>query len=304
MIENHGQGGVCWQAPPLSYRHHFIIMTAITIPQLQAMKGRNKIVVLSLYTAPMARLCDPFADVLLVGDSVGMVLYGFDSTLPVTLEMMIRHGQAVRGATERSLVVVDMPFGTVEKTIADAVANCRRVMTDTASHNQAGQAVTIDAVKIEGGKEMADTIAAVVKANIPVMGHVGLLPQRAKQLGGFKAQGLNKNDWQGIIDDAIAVEKAGAFAIVVEAVAAGLGKEISRAVKVPTIGIGAGADCDGQVLVADDMLGLTYRNRKKPRFLRQFADLSQAIENAARDFAQAVKNGDFPSEAETYKEKS
>ncbi|MDI9313401.1 MAG: 3-methyl-2-oxobutanoate hydroxymethyltransferase [Hydrotalea sp.] len=282
----------------------FTTLPANTIPALQAMKGREKIVVLSLYTHPMAALCAPATDVLLVGDSLGMVLYGFDSTLPVTLEMMIRHGQAVRAGAPESLVVIDMPFGTVEKTTPEAIANCRRVMQETTAHDPAGQELKVAGVKIEGGKEMAETIGGVVSAGIPVMGHVGLLPQRAKQLGGFKAQGIDKKDWPRIIDDALAVERAGAFAIVVEAVAAGLGREITNAVKIPTIGIGAGADCDGQVLVADDMLGITYHQRKKPRFVRQFATLDKTIQTATSDFAQAVKNGDFPRDEETYKEKN
>ena len=289
---------VCYKNP------HRNALPQITIPTLQAMKGREKIVVLSLYTHPMAVLCAPFADILLVGDSLGMVLYGFDSTLPVTLEMMIRHGQAVRAGAPQSMVVIDMPFGTVEKTTLEAIKNCQRVMDETMAQSSTGQELKIAGVKIEGGKEMADTIAALHTANIPVMGHVGLLPQRAKQLGGFKAQGLDKKDWQGIIDDAIAVEQAGVFAIVVEAVAAGLGREITKAVKVPTIGIGAGGDCDGQVLVADDMLGITYQNKKKPRFVRQFASMNKIITDAAADFSHAVKNGDFPRDEETYKEKS
>lgn len=268
-------------------------MPAITIPQLLSMKGKEKIVALSLYTKPMAQLCDGASDIILVGDSLGMVLYGFDSTVDVTLDMMITHGRAVARHTQHALCVIDMPFGTVEKDRGEAIKNCQRVLDETGAA----------AVKIEGGKEMAETIAALTAQKIPVMGHVGLLPQRAKELGGFKTQGLDKNDWQKIIDDAKAVEAAGAFALVIESVAAGLGAAITKTVAIPTIGIGAGQGCDGQILVADDMVGLTYHQQKRPRFLRLFAAVDRVISQAAADFAKAVKKGDYPRAEESYKEK-
>ncbi|MGI9462154.1 MAG: 3-methyl-2-oxobutanoate hydroxymethyltransferase [Alphaproteobacteria bacterium] len=263
----------------------------ITIPQLQAMKGKEKIVALSLYTQPMAQLCDPIVDIILVGDSLGMVLYGFDSTLPVTLDMMIQHGRAVATTTTHALSVIDMPFGTVENNINSAIKNCHRVLDKTGAK----------AVKIEGGQDMAKTISAICEKKIPVMGHIGMLPQRAKDFGGFKTQGLESDSWQNIINDAIAIEKAGVFAIVIESVVADLASEITKAVKIPTIGIGASKICDGQILVADDMLGLTYHQKKSPRFVRRFTELDNIIIHATKHFATSVKGGDFPNDNETYK---
>ncbi|MCX8515683.1 MAG: 3-methyl-2-oxobutanoate hydroxymethyltransferase [Alphaproteobacteria bacterium] len=268
-------------------------MSTITIPHISAMKGGEKIVVLSLYTSAMAELVDDACDIILVGDSLGMVLYGFPDTPKVTLAMMIEHGRAVARHSRHALVVIDMPYGTVEHDKETALKNCQKVMAETGAA----------AVKIEGGQKMAPTIAYITRHNIPVMGHVGLLPQQAPLLGGFKAQGLDKDDWQAIIDDATAIANAGAFSIVIECVAAPLAEKITAAVAVPTIGIGASPICDGQVLVADDMIGLTYQGRKRPRFVRPFADAGTLVKQAARHYRQAVRDGSFPNDKEIYQPK-
>jgi 3-methyl-2-oxobutanoate hydroxymethyltransferase len=259
----------------------------ITAPQIRARKGGEKLVCLTAYTAPMAALLDPHADLLLVGDSLGMVVHGLPSTVGVTLDMMILHGQAVMRGSKAAMVVVDMPFGSYEGSAESAYANATRVLKETGAQ----------AVKVEAGATVVENIAYLVKRGIPVMGHVGLLPQSVLVDGGFKAKGKAADERQRILDDARATAEAGAFAIVVEGVAEGLAREITAAVDVPTIGIGASAGCDGQILVTDDMLGLFDWT---PKFVRRYADLRGEIGRAAQAYAEDVRARRFPGAGETY----
>lgn len=259
----------------------------LTVPDIAARKGQEPVVVLTAYTAPMAGLLDPHCDVLLVGDSLGNVIYGFDTTLPVTLDMMIAHGAAVVRGSDHACVIIDMPFRTVEESPAQAFRNAARVIAETGA---AG-------VKIEGGVHMAETIAFLVARGIPVMGHVGLRPQSVNVMGGFKTQGRRKSEWQAIIADAEAVAAAGAFSVVLEGMAAPLADEITQKVAAVTIGIGASAQCDGQVLVTEDMLGFFP---SAPKFVRRFAGLGVAIDKAAAEYAEAVRSRHFPATEHTY----
>ena len=245
-------------------------------------KGGAPIVCLTAYTAPLARLVDPFVDLLLVGDSVGMVLYGFENTLPVTLEMMIAHGAAVVRSTAQAVVVVDMPYGSYEASPEQAVANAGRVLRETGC----------DAVKLEGGQPMAATVRRLTEAGIAVMGHVGLLPQSVEKMGGFRIQGRDAASRASVQADAAAIAGAGAFAIVIEGTVEPVARAITAAVAVPTIGIGASAGCDGQILVIDDVLGLTP---KPPRFAKCFAEIGPAIAAAAASYAADVRAGRFPA---------
>lgn len=258
-----------------------------TVPDIAARKGGEPVVVLTAYTAPMARLLDPHCDVLLVGDSLGNVVYGFDTTLPVTLDMMIAHGAAVVRGSSSACVVVDMPFRSVEESPAQAFRNCARVLAETGAA----------AIKIEGGVHMAETIAFLVARGIPVMGHVGLRPQSVNVMGGFKAQGRRKSEWEAIIADAQAVSEAGAFAIVLEGLAEPLAVKITEAVPAVTIGIGASAQCDGQVLVVDDMLGMFSTT---PKFVRRYAEVGEVIAKAAGRYAEEVRARRFPDAEHTY----
>jgi 3-methyl-2-oxobutanoate hydroxymethyltransferase len=257
-------------------------------------KAGEKLVVLTAYHAQSARMADPHCDVLLVGDSLGNVLYGFDTTLPVTLDMMIMHGRAVVAASRRALVVVDMPFASYEVSKEQAFASAARVMQETGC----------GAVKLEGGVHFAQTIAFLVARGIPVMGHVGLTPQSIHTIGSFRSQGkaeaaaLGSSNQPGPIEaDAIAVAEAGAFSMVIEAVVEPLARHISERVAVPTIGIGASLACDGQVLVLEDMLGMTERTA---RFVRRFADLGSEADAAIGAFADAVRKGAFPAREHLY----
>ncbi|MFA5123652.1 3-methyl-2-oxobutanoate hydroxymethyltransferase [Zavarzinia sp.] len=260
-----------------------------TVPRLRARKGGEPVVVLTAYTAPMARLLDPHADVLLVGDSLGMVVYGLPSTVPVTIDMMIAHGAAVVRGAEKALVVIDMPFGTYEEGPEQAFRNAVRILQETGA----------SAVKLEGGAVMADTIAFLTRRGVPVMGHIGLLPQSVNTLGGYAALGTaNTDGWDAIVADAVAVADAGAFMIVVEAVSEPLAVRITESVRVPTIGIGASAACDGQVLVIDDMLGMSLRT---PKFVKRYAELGGLIGDAAAAYAAEVRSRSFPDERYTYK---
>lgn len=260
-----------------------------TVPKLRARKGTEPIVCLTAYTAPMAQLLDPHADLLLVGDSLGMVLYGLPSTVPVTLDMMIAHGAAVARGASKALVVVDMPFGSYEESPQQAYRNAVRVLRETGA----------SAVKLEGGRVMAETIAFLTSRGIPVMGHIGLLPQSVNASGGYAALGTaDTSGWDAIVADAVAVADAGAFLIVVEAVSEPLAVRITESIKVPTIGIGASAACDGQVLVIDDMLGMSSRT---PKFVKRYAELGVAIGEAAGRYADDVRSRQFPSEQYTYK---
>jgi 3-methyl-2-oxobutanoate hydroxymethyltransferase len=259
----------------------------IAAPDIAARKGKTPIVCLTAYTAPVAELLDDHCDLLLVGDSVGMVVHGLPNTVGVTLEMMILHGQAVMRGSRKAMVVVDMPFGSYEGAPEVAYDNAARVMKETGAQ----------AVKVESGPTIDATIAYLVKRGIPVMGHVGLRPQATLVDGGFKAKGRTEAERARILDEARAAAAAGAFAIVVEGVAEGLAREITETVDIPTIGIGASAGCDGQILVTDDMLGLFDWT---PKFVRRYADLRGEITKAAAAYADDVRARRFPGPAEIY----
>ncbi len=259
----------------------------ITVPEIRAAKSAQKIVVLTAYTAPMAALLDAHCDMLMVGDSLGMVVYGMDSTLPVTLEMMIAHGAAVVRASKRASVVVDMPFGSYQASPEQAFTNAARILKETGAAS----------IKMEGGAQLAPTIRFLSERGIPVMAHIGLMPQHSNRLGGFKTQGKDDAARAAILADAHAVADAGAFAVVIEGVVESLARDITRAIAIPTIGIGASAACDGQVLVVDDMLGMFERSA---RFVKKYADMRNIISDAAKTYAAQVRDGTFPSDAECY----
>ncbi|PKP73867.1 MAG: 3-methyl-2-oxobutanoate hydroxymethyltransferase [Alphaproteobacteria bacterium HGW-Alphaproteobacteria-6] len=248
---------------------------------IAARKGGVPLVMLTAYTTPIARLVDPHCDMVLVGDSLGMVLHGLPSTLGVTMEMMILHGQAVARGLSRAMMVIDMPFGSYEEGEAQAFRSAARLMAETGAA----------AVKLEGGAHMAPTIAFLVARGIPVMGHVGLTPQAVNTLGGYRVQGRGA-DGDRIRQDAAAVAAAGAFAVVLEKVPEALAAEITASVSIPTIGIGASADCDGQVLVVDDMLGLFTAFR--PKFVKRYAELGAEADRAIAAYAGEVRARRFP----------
>nr|WP_294520323.1 3-methyl-2-oxobutanoate hydroxymethyltransferase [uncultured Rhodopila sp.] len=260
----------------------------MTVPAIRAMKGRTKIVSLTAYTAPVAALLDPHVDVLLVGDSVGMVVHGLETPTAVTLEMMILHGQAVVRGSSRALVVIDLPFGSFEASPEQAFTSSVRVMQETGCQ----------AVKIEAGEALAPTIAFLVQRGVPVMGHIGLRPQAVHIDGGFKAKGRTADERTRVLAEARAVDEAGCFAIVVEGVAESLAADITAGVAAPTIGIGASSVCDGQILVSDDMLGMFERT---PKFVRRYADIRSAVSGAAAQYAADVRAAAFPGEAEVYR---
>ncbi|KFI32333.1 3-methyl-2-oxobutanoate hydroxymethyltransferase [Haematobacter missouriensis] len=254
----------------------------LTPSDIRARKGGTPVVCLTAYTTPMARLVDREADLILVGDSVGMVLHGMPSTLGVTMEMMILHGQAVARGVERAALVVDMPFGSYEETPAQAFRNAARLMAETGAQ----------AVKLEGGLHMAETVAFLTARGIPVMGHVGLTPQSVNALGGYRVQGRG-GDAARVRADAAALAEAGAFAVVLEKVPGTLADAITAEIAVPTIGIGASAGCDGQVLVIDDMLGLFGDFR--PKFVRRYAELGESAAEAIAQYAADVQSRRFPA---------
>lgn len=262
-----------------------------TIHTIIQQKGAVPLVAITAYSAPMASLFDAHSDILLVGDSLGMVVYGFDSTLPVTLDMMIAHGAAVVRGSSRALVVVDMPFGSYQHSPEQAFENASRLIRETGA----------SAVKLEGGSVMAPTVRFLTERGIAVMGHVGLLPQSVHAQGGYKAQGKTEDAAARILEDAKALEDAGAFSVVIEGVMEPLAVRITKALTIPTIGIGASAACDGQVLVADDMLGITKHTAK---FVKQFGTLAQHIDDAMAAYANAVRARNFPSSEHTYLKKS
>ncbi|MBE1236073.1 3-methyl-2-oxobutanoate hydroxymethyltransferase [Phaeovibrio sulfidiphilus] len=257
-----------------------------SVNDVLARKGGTPLVSLTAYTAPMARLLDPHCDFLLVGDSLGMVVYGMDTTLSVTLDMMIRHGAAVVRASRRAMVVVDMPFGTTGEGPGVTFRHAARLLAESGAQ----------AVKIEGGEEMAETVEYLVLRGIPVMGHIGLRPQMVNVMGGYRTQGRDARAAEQIVADARALENAGAFSIVIEGTVAALAREITRTVTVPTIGIGASVECDGQILVAEDLLGLF--TEFTPRFVRQYASLAGEVDRAVAAYADDVKNRRFPGTAE------
>lgn len=254
----------------------------IGAPDIRARKGGEPIVSLTAYTTPMARILDPHVDFLLVGDSLGMVLYGMDSTLPVTLDMMIAHGAAVVRGSSHAAVFVDMPYGSYETSPEDAFRAARRVMAETGC---AG-------VKLEGGTSMADTIAFLVARGVPVLAHIGLTPQAVNTFGGFKVQGREDSRAAQIRADADAVTAAGAFAVVIEGVPEDLAREITARIAIPTIGIGASPACDGQVLVTEDMVGLF--SDYQPKFVKRYADLGKELDTAVAAYAREVRERAFP----------
>ena len=258
-----------------------------TAPDIRARKGGEPIVSLTAYHAHTARLVDRYCDAILVGDSLGMVMHGLETTVPVTLDMMILQGHAVMRGSKRALVVVDMPFGSYEASKEQAFMSAARVMKETGC----------GAIKVEGGRRMAETIAFLVQRGVPVMGHVGLTPQSINTIGSFRAQGRDEKDWAPIEDDAKSVADAGAFSMVIEAVAEPLARKITEQVPIPTIGIGASAACDGQILVLEDMLGLSPR---VPKFVKRYGDLGPGIEAAISDYAKEVRSRAFPGPDQVY----
>src|SRR6266852_1015602 len=265
----------------------------ITVPELLQRKtsslNPNKIVCLTAYDYPTARLLDEAGvDVILVGDSLGMVVLGYDSTLPVTVDEMLHHARAVRRGTKRALVVADMPFGSYHADTAESLRNAVRFIKEAGA----------EAVKVEGGERRLELIARLTEAEIPVMGHIGLTPQSVNALGGYRVQGKTADAAEVLIRDARAVEAAGAFAVVLEAVPREQAAQITRELRIPTIGIGAGPDCDGQILVVHDLLGLTFG--QTPKFARRYANVGEIISKAVREYCDDVREGGFPSDAESY----
>ena len=255
---------------------------SLTASDIRARKGADPLVCLTAYTTPVAQLADAECDLVLVGDSVGMVLHGLPSTLDVTMEMMVMHGRAVSRGLHRALMVVDMPFGSYEESPAQAFRNAARLMAETGA----------GAVKLEGGAHMEDTIRFIVDRGIPVMAHIGLTPQAVNALGGYKVQGRGA-DAERITQDARAVTRAGAFSVVLEKVPATLADQITADIDIPTVGIGASAGCDGQILVIDDMLGLF--DAFKPKFVKRYGDLASDARTAIRTYAEEVRARSFPA---------
>ena len=266
-------------------------MKRLTVPAIRARKAdgitADPLVMLTAYTVRMAQLLDPHCDVLLVGDSLGQVVYGLPSTIPVTLEMMAAHGAAVVRGSYHSVVVIDMPFGTYEASPQQAFESAARLLKETGAA----------AIKLEGGTAMAETIAFLSARGVPVMGHIGLTPQAVNQLGGYGARGRSNAERARIIADARAVDAAGAFAVVIEGVVEPIAVEITKVVGCVTIGIGASAQCDGQVLVAEDMLGLFERT---PRFVKRYGNMADMVSEAAAAYAADVRTRSFPTDEQTY----
>ena len=254
----------------------------ISVSDLRARKGGEPIVCLTAYTTPVAQRLDPHVDLLLVGDSLGMVVYGFDSTLPVTLDMMVAHGAAVRRGSSHACLVVDLPFGSYQESPAAAFRAAARLMAEAGC----------SAVKLEGGREMAETIAFLTQRGVPVVGHIGLMPQSVNSLGGYRARGRDEVQAADIMADALAVAEAGAFAMVIEGTIEPVAREITGKVAVPTIGIGASPACDGQVLVTDDVIGLF--SSFTPKFVRRYGEIGAAVEAAAAAYAADVRARRFP----------
>jgi 3-methyl-2-oxobutanoate hydroxymethyltransferase len=269
-------------------------MRRLTVPAIRKRKQdgvtSEPIVVLTAYTARQAQLLDPHCDMMLVGDSLGQVIYGLDSTVPVTLEMMANHAAAVVRGSYHSVVVVDMPFGAYEASPEKAFESAAHLMKFSGAA----------AVKLEGGEAMAETVSFLVKRGIPVVGHVGLTPQAVNVLGGYGARGRSDAEAEKIVSDAVALDKAGAFAIVVEGVIEPTAIAVTKAVSCPTIGIGASAQCDGQVLVTEDMLGMFER---VPRFVKRYGEIAEFISGTARQYAEEVRARTFPGEEQTYQPK-
>ena len=259
----------------------------VTAPDIRNRKAAAPIVALTAYHAHTARIIDPYVDMLLVGDSLGMVMHGYETTVPVPLELMIMHAQAVVRGSTRALVVVDMPFGSYEESPAVAFRNASRVLKETGC----------GAIKLEGGVQMADTIRYLSERGIPVMSHIGMTPQAINTIGSFAPRGRLRSEWAAFEADAKAIAEAGAFAVVLEALAELLAARITKQIDIPTIGIGASAECDGQILVLEDMLGLSPR---VPKFVKEYAQIGAGIEAAVKAFASEVRARAFPSAEYTY----
>lgn len=254
----------------------------VTVPEIRGRKGGTPVVCLTAYSAPVASLLDATVDLLLVGDSLGMVLYGMENTLAVTLDMMIAHGRAVAGRAKHACVVVDMPFGSYEEGPEQAFRNAARVMAETGCA----------AIKLEGGVAMAPTIGFLVERGIPVLAHIGLMPQSVHATGGFSARGRDPAGAEAVLADARAVDRAGAFAVVVEGTVEPVARRVTAEVAIPTIGIGASPACDGQILVTEDIVGLF--SDFTPRFVKRYAELGEALGAAAAAYAEEVRNRTFP----------
>ena len=266
-------------------------MGKITILDIEMKKIEGEtITALTSYDYPIARLVDMGGiDMILVGDSVGTVISGFPNTLPVTIDQMIYHAQAVTKAVERAFVVIDMPFGSFQVGLDDTVRNACRMIKETGA----------EAVKLEGGRNMKEKISALVRVDIPVMGHIGLTPQSIHRMGGHRVQGRDIAQRNALMRDAVAVQDAGAFAVVLEGIPADLAEEITKKLAIPTIGIGAGPHCDGQILVIHDLLG--FDERFNPKFLRKYVDLSAIIQKAVADYVEDVQEGKFPGPEQCYR---
>ena len=262
-------------------------MKRLTVPRIRQRKGGEPLVMLTAYTVRMAQLLDPHCDMLLVGDSLAQVIYGLPHTVGVTMEMMALHGAAVVRGSYHAAVIVDMPFGSYEGSPQQAFDNAARLLKETGAA----------AVKVEGGKVLAPTIEFLTQRGIPVMGHVGLTPQAVNILGGYGVRGKSAEEARSIVEDAVAVAQAGAFSIVIEGVLESIAIEITNKVDCPTIGIGASAQCDGQVLVTDDMLGMFER---VPKFVKRFGNMAGVVESAVKDYADEVRSRSFPTEDQTY----
>lgn len=262
-------------------------MKRLTVPRIRQRKGGEPIVMLTAYTVRMAQLLDPHCDMLLVGDSLGQVIYGLPHTVGVTMEMMAMHGAAVVRGSYHAAVIVDMPFGSYEASPEQAFTNAARLLKETGAA----------AVKIEGGRALAPTIEFLAHRGIPVMGHVGLTPQAVNILGGYGVRGKSDEEAKAIVDDAIAVSEAGAFAIVIEGVLESIAIEITGKVDCPTIGIGASAQCDGQVLVTEDMLGMFER---VPKFVKRYHDMARVVTDAVKEYANEVRSRSFPTADQIY----
>ncbi|PLC54572.1 3-methyl-2-oxobutanoate hydroxymethyltransferase [Pollutimonas nitritireducens] len=255
----------------------------ISVPQLMAYKGQKKIAALTAYGAPFARLLDDVLDMILIGDSTAMVAYGLPNTLSITADQLAAHAAAVVRSTSHACIIVDMPFGSYQESPQQAFSNAARVLAISGA----------DGIKLEGGVALADTTRFLVDRGIPVLAHVGLMPQYVNTMGGFKAQGMNDESAERILEDALAHEKAGAFGVVLEGVAEALGRRITESLGIPSIGIGASPACDGQILVTEDILGLS--GSRIPKFARQYSDVGAVIRSAVEHYAADVRNGTFPA---------
>jgi 3-methyl-2-oxobutanoate hydroxymethyltransferase len=262
-------------------------MKRLTVPRIRQQKGKEPLVMLTAYTVRMAQLMDPHCDMLLVGDSLGQVIYGLPHTVAVTLEMMAAHGAAVVRGSYHAAVIVDMPFGSYEASPEQAFVNASRLLKETGAA----------AVKLEGGKVLAPTVEFLTSRGIPVMAHVGLTPQAVNILGGYGVRGKSDEEAKSIVEDAVAMADAGAFAMVIEGVLEHIAIEITQKIACPTIGIGASAQCDGQVLVAEDMLGLFDR---VPKFVKKFGNMGVSVEDAVREYAAGVRDRSFPGPDQLY----